>query len=519
MVNSSDVSLVSAHLEDFHRNALFGTLVRRTNLCGSCANGDSNTIGDGVIGWSPNGTRLAFERRNASGQCTITLVPSDPTAGNETMQLSFPPATKHDYDPSWSPLGDQVVYGRGDSVILRKGVPGIAADTSEITVSVASAFAHLTNESISPDGNLVAFSAQVTNAGHFHIYTVPVTGGVPKQITNGNLNEFYPEWSPEGKTIVFYRNLTFTTAAVYKVPADSGAITTVYAPASAKARYPHYAPDAAIFTMSYEAGSVAANAITRDTTIASSTRSIANYASYNFAGLTPKLSPDGTRLALLAKVPGSSDLTPQMWAVRRNMNLPPQFTSIGSQSVADTTASVSISMSQNHTNNLIISATDPESDALTYAAYFLRNGMNFSPPTRTLTWYPTDSVGKTFNVKFVVSTPSGGVDAIIARVTVTQPVGPSRAGRPTPEQTNWSSKADSRKGIFEVTTPVLGASDATLTVFDVAGRRLARIRGRSGSALVWPGATASGANAPSGVYLYRVELGMLTRSGKWLIVR
>ncbi len=240
-VNSSDVSLVREHLEDSHRNALFGTQVRRTNLCGACSNGAANTIGDGVIGWSPNGTRLAYERRNASKQCTIMFTPSDPTAGNESRQLSFPPpGPRDDYDPSWAPLGDQVVYGRGDSLILRKGVPDIASDTTEVVIPVTVVFLHLTNESISPDGSLVAFSAQVTNADHFHIFTVPVTGGIPKQITSGSTDDRYPEWSPDGKTIVFYRNLTSATAAVYSVPADSGTITTVYAPASAKARLPHY---------------------------------------------------------------------------------------------------------------------------------------------------------------------------------------------------------------------------------------------------------------------------------------
>jgi hypothetical protein len=517
-VNSTDVDLVKAHLEDSHRNALFGTLVRRTNLCGSCGNGAAYTIGDGVIGWSPNGTRLAYERRNASGHCAIMVVPSNPIAGNDTLQLSFPTESGDDYDPSWSPLGDQVVYGRGDSQILHKGVPGIASDTTETIISVTGSFATITNESVSPDANLIAFSG-VVPTGHFHIYTVPFTGGVPKQITSGNLNEFYPEWSPDGKTIVFFRNLTDSTAAVYRVPADSGAITTVYAPASAKARLPHYSPDAAILTMSYQAGSAAPYTLARDTTISSSTRSIANYPSYGYATLTPKLSPDGTRLALLATAPGSSDLTPQMWAARRNMNLPPQFTSIGSQSVADTTASVSVSMNRNHTNTLVVSASDPESDPLTYAASFLTHGMSFSPLTRILTWYPTDSVGSTFNVKFVASTPSGGVDAIIARITVIPNAGPSRAGRPAQEQAEWSIKADSREGIFEVITPVLGASEATLAVFDVAGRRLARIHGRSGSALVWPGATASGARAPSGVYLYRVQVGTQTRYGKWLIAR
>ncbi len=521
VVNSTDIALVNGHLEDFHRNALFGTLIRRTNLCGACANGQPNTIGDGVIAWSPSGRWLAFERRNATKQCTITLVASDPTVGNQTRQLSFPPpGSADDYDPSWSPLGHEVVYGRGDSQILRKGVPGMVADTSEIAVPVLGSFSALTNEAISPDATTIAFKAFPLGSSNSHIYTVPATGGTPTQLTAGNFFDSYPQWSPDGRMIVFSRFLTLTSSGIYRVPAEGGSVTPVFEPSAIKAEYPHYAPDAAILTISYYPASAAPFTVTRDTTIGSPTRSIANYPSYNYLTLTPKLSPDGTRLALLAKVPGSSDITPQMWGARRNMSLPPQFTSIGSQSVADTTASVSVTMNAEHTNNLVVSASDPENDPLTYAPYFLQLGMTFTALTRTLTWLPSSSlVGQTFNVKFVVSTPSGGVDAIIVRITVTPPVGPLRAGRAVQEQTEWSIKEDSRNGIFSVTTPLLGASEGTLSVFDVAGRELARIRGRSGSALVWPGVTAAGAKAPSGVYLYRVDVEDMTRLGKWVIAR
>ena len=51
--------------------------------------------------------------------------------------------------------------------------------------------------------------------------------------------------------------------------------------------------------------------------------------------------------------------------------------------------------------------TDPEADAITYSAYFLADGMSFSPSTHTLSWTPSAPVGSTFYVKFAVTTPSG----------------------------------------------------------------------------------------------------------------
>src|SRR5437016_6163753 len=80
--NSTDVALVTAHLNHWHHNALFGSLVRRTNLCETCAGGQPNTMGSGDLSWSPDGATVAYSSHNASGNCSLKLVPSDPVNGN-----------------------------------------------------------------------------------------------------------------------------------------------------------------------------------------------------------------------------------------------------------------------------------------------------------------------------------------------------------------------------------------------------------------------------------------------------
>jgi TolB protein len=71
------------------------------------------------------------------------------------------------------------------------------------------------------DGNTLAISSQDTgHGGQSCIFTVPLTGGVPKRVTTA-VPSYAHGWSPDGKFIVFTggRNNKFD---VYKIPAGGG---------------------------------------------------------------------------------------------------------------------------------------------------------------------------------------------------------------------------------------------------------------------------------------------------------
>gem|GEM_PF-2607694 len=76
--------------------------------------------------------------------------------------------------------------------------------------------------SVSPDGKSVVFSAGTATAGP-NIYTIPVEGGEPKQITSQGR---YPCWSPDGKWIAYLAEEIISgekrIATIFKIPAAGG---------------------------------------------------------------------------------------------------------------------------------------------------------------------------------------------------------------------------------------------------------------------------------------------------------
>ena len=519
----SDQQIAIPHLQDWHRNALHGTLVKRTNLCDLCAIGTPNTIGIGEFGWSPSGRRLAFSVSDQEGACRIFHAASDPSGGNIPVKFSFSAPDSHDYDPSWSPLGDEIFFFRRDRVVYRKGIPGIAPDTSETAIHG--------NDipkccgAISPDGRTVAYSRLVST--NFTIWTVPAAGGAPRQITAaGNYRDFNPKWSPDGQSLIFERRVggQNPVRSLYTVPAfqdPPAAPTLFYESTSLFSSLPSYTEDRAMVVAGAGPAENVPTAHTLDATGTSGFRPIENYPQYTYTNIFPKMSPDGTRLAMLAKNPRvAGAVSPQIWAARRNMNLPPNFTAVGGQTVADSTTRVFFTMLQGQFYSFTVTAVDPPDpspDPLTYWAFYLQQGMAFETATRTFSWTPpSGAVGQVFHVKFQVTTPSGGADAILAVINVVQSLDPGGArARTAPPNVSVVPDVD---GI--VRFEVQGVShEVQVEVFDLAGRRLARVGGRAREALRWDGRDASGRRVSSGMYFYRVQAEGATSLGRLVYLR
>ena len=415
----------------WHRNALFGTLVKRSQSCETCTENQAHAIGEGETSWAPNGKWVGYSQRDDTLKCKIWLTSADPRGTNASEFTWSGVRDSSDYDPSWSPFGDAIFFDRSDVVIYRKGIPGVSADTSlKAIVTPASVFGltATTSGSVSPDGRMLAFQG-VDTLGRAHIYMAPASGGTAIQLTNDNSIDGFPKWSPDGQTIVFdrydnqsHRRGIFQVNATSNPPAPS----SFYYPdsASGAATLPSYSPDGLVITggLDTQGKQFAADPVaTFDASAGPAPSGVVNYPRFTYALVAPRLSPDGTRVMEEAVDPDNPNAhSASVWAVRRNMSLPPQFTSVGTQAVVDSTTSVSMNAKDGLQSTITVAASDPEGDPITYSMAYASAGMSFAPSTATLTWVPPDStLGKTFIVKFIATTLSGGTDAILGVITVT----------------------------------------------------------------------------------------------------
>ena len=116
--------------------------------------------------------------------------------------------------PNWTPDGKQLIYN-GDGLIY--------------TFDLESRQPHVLNTGvknnnndhvISFDGKMLGLSSGVEELGGSIVYTVPITGGTPKQITPRGPSCLH-SWSPDRKNLIYtaQRNDDFD---IYKVPSAGG---------------------------------------------------------------------------------------------------------------------------------------------------------------------------------------------------------------------------------------------------------------------------------------------------------
>jgi Tol biopolymer transport system component len=158
-----------------------------------------------AVSWSPDGTQIAYA---SSGD--LYVVDAD---GSNTRRLTTDP--NGDYYPAWSPDGSTIAYWNGSTT----GQDGGPADAE--------------------------------------LYTIPVTGGTPTRLTDNEIPDIEPAWSPDGKQIAYFST-------------DAGELRVIRL------------------------------ASMRDRGI---------YTDGN-SGWAPSWSPDGTRIAFLSCCPGSVGLQP-----------------------------------------------------------------------------------------------------------------------------------------------------------------------------------------------------------------
>jgi Tol biopolymer transport system component len=203
-----------------------------------------------TVDWSPNGDRFVLNFGNLSDQYLAigdlqgnvmsriidTIPPTNPVWSQRGDAIYFmdmkedepPNIYKIRVDPRSGEskgepillvadlLGAQYAYsisGDGRKLVYRQSIrssnlwlvqlEGQDAEQSKI-VQLTTGTSNKFESSISPDGRQIAFA--MVNQGVPHIFTMPIEGGSPKQITHTNISNHSPVWSPDGKTIAYTTN-------------------------------------------------------------------------------------------------------------------------------------------------------------------------------------------------------------------------------------------------------------------------------------------------------------------------
>jgi TolB protein len=118
--------------------------------------------------------------------------------------------------PNWTPDGKSILFNDYKGLLYNYDI----ASGKPVQINTGTVTNSNNDHVLSFDGTQLGLSSSVKDLGGSIVYTVPVSGGIPKQVTPKGPSYLHG-WSPDGKSLVFCgeRNGEFD---VYKVPVSGG---------------------------------------------------------------------------------------------------------------------------------------------------------------------------------------------------------------------------------------------------------------------------------------------------------
>ncbi len=167
--------------------------------------------------WSPDGTRIAYiaEGEPEGSQVFVRWMDAEGAVSQVTRVTESPSNLAWSPDGQWIAFSMLVPEDAGWKISL-PGRPEGAKWTEAPRVV----------ESVDYRQDRRGFN----DAGYRHLFVVPATGGTPRQLTSGDWDHGSPEWTPDGRHILFSTLRTedaeyaIRESEIYRVDVETGAI-------------------------------------------------------------------------------------------------------------------------------------------------------------------------------------------------------------------------------------------------------------------------------------------------------
>jgi hypothetical protein len=193
--------------------------------------------------WSPDGGSIVFLRDfldEEDGDVLARHVYTVRIDGSGPRRITAGP---FDEDPTWSPNGRWIIFSReGGLFFIRPSGRGLHPLNTGLSCAPAGDSGFHSKAVWSPDGQQLAFTHSCWDPAEeivsSAIYTIRLDGSGLRQITFGGSYEA-PEWSPNGKKIVFASDDEVAETAIYSIRADGTGGRTLVA---TDARRPSWQP-------------------------------------------------------------------------------------------------------------------------------------------------------------------------------------------------------------------------------------------------------------------------------------